>query len=50
MANTQEITVHVDLDNELATAWLDRLLESTRHPIYQNGVRLVRRTSLDEER
>lgn len=42
MAKIQEITVRVDLDNELAVAWLDRLLECTRHPMYQNGVQLVR--------
>jgi hypothetical protein len=50
MTNTQEVTVHVDLDNELATAWLDRLLECTRHPMYQNGIRLIRKTNLTEER
>jgi hypothetical protein len=49
MTNTQEVTVHVDLDNELATAWLDRLLECTRHPMYQNGIRLIRKTNLTEE-
>jgi hypothetical protein len=49
MANTQEVTIHVDLDNELAVAWLDRLLESTRHPMYQNGIRLVRKVNTREE-
>lgn len=49
MPKTQEITVHVDLDNEMAMAWLDRLLECTRHPMYQNGIRLVRKVTIGEE-
>jgi hypothetical protein len=49
MENTQEVTLHLDLDNEMVSVWFERLMESTRHPMYQNGIRLVRKVNLTEE-
>lgn len=42
MENTREVTLHLDLDNELVASWFERLMDSSRHPIYQNGIRVVR--------
>lgn len=48
MENTQQVTFELDMDNELVADWFARMLESTRHPMYQNGVRLVKsRTSTE---
>lgn len=38
----QEVTFRLDLDNDMVRAWFERLMESTRHPMYQNGIQLVR--------
>ncbi|MCP9209513.1 hypothetical protein [Streptomyces cucumeris] len=49
MENTQEVTLRLDMDNGMVLEWLERLLESSRHPIYQNGIRVVKRVPLKEE-
>lgn len=49
MENTQEVTLRLDLDNDMVMAWFDRLLESSRHPMYQNGIRIVKSENLKEK-
>jgi hypothetical protein len=41
MENTREVTLRLNLDNDMVRAWFERLMEGTRHPMYQNGIQLV---------
>lgn len=42
MDNTRTVTFELDMDNEMVQAWFERMMEGTSHPMYQNGIRLVK--------
>lgn len=48
MNNLHEVTLRLDLDNELVRDWLERLLENAQHPIYQNGIRVSKAVEVEE--
>ena len=37
-----EVTLHLDIANDMVQAWFERLMESTAHPMYQNGIRVAK--------
>jgi hypothetical protein len=37
----QDLTLRLDMDNELVRDWLDRLLDASTHPMYQNGIQVL---------
>jgi hypothetical protein len=39
----QELVIRVDLDNDMVADWYERLLDGINHPIYQNGIQVVKR-------
>lgn len=47
MDNTQRVTLELDLDNEMVADWFTRLMEGVRHPVYQNGIRIVKNPQLE---
>lgn len=49
MRKVQEVTIRLDRDNDLAYAWFEQLLESSQHPIYQNGIRVMKSIEVEEE-
>lgn len=49
MENMQEVTLRLNLDNDLVRDWFERLMDSTRHPVYQNGIQLVRGRETEKE-
>jgi hypothetical protein len=48
MADTHEVTVRLNLDNDMVRAWFERLTESSQHPMYQNGIRVVKTAEVEE--
>lgn len=48
MNKTHEVTVKLNLDNDMVAAWFDRLMESTRHPMYQNGIQISKMVEVEE--
>lgn len=49
MDHMQEVTFRLNLENEMVRAWFERMMESSRHPMYQNGIQVVRTTEAKRE-
>ena len=49
MDNFREVTLRLNLDNALVRDWFERLMDSSRHPLYQNGIQVVRAREAERE-
>lgn len=48
MENIREVTLRLNMDNDMVRAWFERLMEGTQHPMYQNGIQLVKSHKKEE--
>lgn len=48
MEKTHEVTLRLNMNNDMVAAWFERLMESAQHPMYQNGIQLSKLTEVEE--